>query len=114
MRSGQGAWVTRLRVLNLIGGSALFLTKRYLKDIASPIQFEAAAIEQQFFQLAPGPLHARFCAGGRQANALSHFLLGYASPLREQQGFAVRGLQLIHELTDAGAQVGQVGRGFGS
>ena len=88
------------------------MTRCHLKDVASPIEFKAAAIEEEFFQLAASALDARFCTGWREAKSLSHFVLGQALPLGEQQGFAVGGLQLVHELSNAWAEVGQVGGDF--
>src|SRR6266568_4379617 len=79
-------------------GAALLAAGRHFENVAPSVELKTAAIEEEFFQLAPGALNAGFCARWRKSKALSHFVLGEALPLGEQQGFAVGGLQLVHEL----------------
>ncbi len=94
-------------------GSALLAAGLHLEDRASPVQFKAATIQEELFQLAPGALNAGLCPGCGKSKPLPHLLLREALPLRQQQGVAVGGLQFVNELSHARAEVWQVGGNFG-
>ena len=100
-----------------MGGSAgvtFLLARGHLNDGPAAVEFEAAAVEQQLFQLVSCALDAGFCAWGGKAKALTHLTPREALPFSEQQRFAILGRQFVEELPNARAQVGSVVRVFRS
>jgi hypothetical protein len=73
-------------------------------DVAAPVEFDFAAVEELVAHHGAAPLYTGFGAAGREPEAASHLILGESFEFGEGKSFSVDGGKPVDDFPEEGGE----------